>query len=370
MQDLLVKTRATRSTDDRRLLWLLALVVPLLPILSVAAYLAFPSTIVAFATPIIVFVLLPILDTLGGVDNDNLSEAAMDAIADDPYYRRAVEAFIPLQYLSFFLVLAVIGWGQPPTLATLGFALSLGTVSGVAFNTAHEIGHKRGGRQRYLSQLAVAPSAYGHFHVEHNRGHHRRVATPEDPATSRLNEPYYRFWFRTVSMSAVSAWRLEAGRMKRNGWSVWNWRNQNLQGWAITVLLFTVAVAAFGPGIWWALLIQMVVGFSLFEIVNYIEHYGLVRSTLDNGRYEACQPHHSWNSNYRLTNAFLFQLQRHSDHHANPTRPYQILRNFDNAPNLPLGYASMVVLAACPPAWFRVMNPRVEAWRAQHGQPS
>ena len=199
------------------------------------------------------------------------------------------------------------------------------------------------------------------FYVEHNRGHHVRVATPEDPASARYGESFWGFLPRSVIGAVKSGWRIEQQRLARQGHGVWNWRNHNLQAWSITVLLFGGLTAWAG---WWMLgflLFQGVYGFSLLEVVNYLEHYGLCRKKLDNGRYERCQPHHSWNSNHIVTNVFLYHLQRHSDHHANPTRSYQSLRHFDGLPELPSGYAGMILLAYCPPLWFKVMNPRVVA---------
>ena len=114
---------------------------------------------------------------------------------------------------------------------------------------------------------------------------------------------------------------------------------------------------AFGPVVLPYLLIQAVLGFSLLEVVNYLEHYGLRRQKKEDGRYERCLPEHSWNSNNVASNVLLYHLQRHSDHHANPTRRYQALRHFKEAPQLPTGYAGMIVLAWFPPLWRRVMDP-------------
>lgn len=92
---------------------------------------------------------------------------------------------------------------------------------------------------------------------------------------------------------------------------------------------------------------------------NYIEHYGLLRQKDVNGKYERVLPEHSWNNNNIVTNLFLYQLQRHSDHHAFPTRPFQALRHFDEAPELPNGYASMLLPALIPAWWSKIMDQRV-----------
>jgi alkane 1-monooxygenase len=233
----------------------------------------------------------------------------------------------------------------------------MGVVGGIGINTAHELGHKRASSERWLSRIALAQTGYGHFFIEHNRGHHVRVATPEDPASARLGESFWAFLPRTVYGSVTSAWGIECARLDRMGKSHWTLRNDILGAWAMTVGLFAILTVAFGPVVLPYLLIQAVLGFSLLEVVNYLEHYGLRRQKKEDGRYERCLPEHSWNSNNVASNVLLYHLQRHSDHHANPTRRYQALRHVDEAPQLPTGYAGMIVLAWIPPLWGRVMDP-------------
>ncbi|MDE0854946.1 MAG: fatty acid desaturase, partial [Nevskia sp.] len=205
----------------------------------------------------------------------------------------------------------------------------------------------------------LAPVAYGHFFIEHNKGHHKNVATPEDPASSKIGESFWAFLPRTVVGSVESAWSIEAERLKRQNKPVWTIENENLQSWAMTIVLFAGLTVWLGP---WALLflvVQAIYGFSLLEVVNYLEHYGLLRLKDAKGRVERCQPSHSWNSNHVVTNLLLYQLQRHSDHHANPTRRYQALRHFDDSPQLASGYAAMILIAYFPPIWYAFMNPKV-----------
>jgi alkane 1-monooxygenase len=207
--------------------------------------------------------------------------------------------------------------------------------------------------------VALAQSGYGHFFIEHNRGHHVKVATPEDPASARLGESFYAFLPRTVSGSLRSAWELEATRLGRLGSGPWTPRNDILTAWAMTIVLYAALVAVFGIAILPFLVIQAVIGFSLLEVVNYLEHYGLLRQHREDGRYERTRPEHSWNSNSAASNVLLYHLQRHSDHHANPVRRYQALRHVEEAPQLPTGYAGMIVLALVPPVWRRTMDHRV-----------
>ncbi|MFB9443341.1 alkane 1-monooxygenase [Dactylosporangium vinaceum] len=316
-------------------------------------------------TPFVVFVLIPAVDLIFGEDRQNPPEDVVPALQRSPYYRWITYLYLPAQYAS--LVTGCWVWqswlshGAVDLVGATGLTLTVGIVNGVAINTAHELGHKRESVERWLSKIALAPTGYGHFFVEHNRGHHVRVATPEDPASSMLGESLWRFWPRTVVGSLRSAWRLETARHRIRGRSPWTLRNDVRSAWAMTGVLYSVLVGVFGWAVVPMLLLQAVVGFTLLEAVNYLEHYGLRRQRTEAGRYEKVDPRHSWNSDRLVTNVFLFQLQRHSDHHANPLRRYQVLRSFNESPQLPAGYATMVVLALVPPLWRRVMHARVLA---------
>jgi alkane 1-monooxygenase len=311
-------------------------------------------------TPVVILGVIPVVDLLIGDDRANPPAEAVAALQASPYYRWITYLFLPAQFAA--LVVTCLAWARGPgVLGGAGLVLTAGLVNGVAINTAHELGHKRETAERWLSKIALAPTGYGHFFVEHNRGHHVRVATPEDPASSRLGESYWRFWPRTVLGSLRSAWHLEASRHRLRGRHPWRLRNDILNAWAMTLVLFAGLVSYVGPRVLPFLILQAVVGFSVLEAVNYLEHYGLLRQRNPAGRYEKVDPRHSWNSDRLTTNVFLFQLQRHSDHHANPLRRYQVLRSFDVSPQLPAGYATMLLLALVPPLWRRVMDGRVIA---------
>jgi len=347
--------------DRKRYLWLLAL----LP--SSSAFIAIGLVTLTgwnafwWAGPIIVFALIPLIDVLGGEDGRNPPEALVESLENDRYYRWCTYAYLPLQYGAFFLACYVWANWDLSLLSNLGLAVTVGTTAGIGINTAHELGHKKESVERWLSKIVLAQSAYGHFYIEHNRGHHVRVSTPEDPASSRFGETFYRFWPRSVIGGFLSSWQLEKARFARLDKSHWSIHNDVLNAWLMSVALFGAALAIFGLSIAPYLLIQAVFGFSLLEGINYLEHYGLRRQKTASGRYERCTPAHSWNSDRICTNIFLYHLQRHSDHHANPTRRYQVLRSTDEAPQLPLGYASMIVLATVPPLWRKVMDHRVLA---------
>jgi alkane 1-monooxygenase len=348
--------------DPKKYAWPLALIVPVLPFAGFAAWRAAGGVSWGWwLTPAVVFGLLPLIDVLLGDDRGNPPEEIARQLQDVRYYRWLTYLYLPAQYAALVLCSAVWVRGGLGAAGMAGLVLTAGIVNGIAINTAHELGHKREAVERWLSKVALAPTGYGHFCVEHNRGHHVRVATPEDPASARLGESFWAFWPRTVLGSLVSAWRLETRRFRLRGRSPWTWRNSVLNAWAMTAVLAAGLIAGFGPRVLPFFALQAVAGFSLLEVVNYLEHYGLCRQRTPAGRYEKVTPRHSWNSDRVLTNIFLFQLQRHSDHHANPLRRYQALRSFAESPQLPGGYATMVVLALITPLWRRIMDPKVLA---------
>ncbi len=348
--------------DKKRYLWLLGAVVPLFLFAGWGLVNLTGAGLFWWLGPIFVYVIIPILDRFFGDDPSNPPEEIVAWLERDRYYRFVTYAFLPIQYIALFTGFWLMTrHGGLGVVDRLGIAFTLGSLNGIAINTAHEMGHKKEHLERWFARVALAPSGYGHFFIEHNRGHHVRVATPEDPASSRLGESFWAFWPRTVHGGFRNSWQLEKRRLRRMGKRTWTPRNDVLNAWAMTVVLWTVLIVLFGVGIVPYLLLQAVFAFSLLEAVNYVEHYGLRREQLPSGRYERVTPKHSWNNNHIVTNLFLYQLQRHSDHHANPTRRYQALRHFEESPQLPSGYASMIVLCYFPPLWRRVMDKRVLA---------
>jgi alkane 1-monooxygenase len=355
-------------TDRKRYLWLIGLVVPSLAFLGVGLQRLTGWDGWFWLGPIVILGVVPAIDLVAGLDRSNPPDDVIEALEKDRYYRWITYLFLPIQYAGFVGAFYLLSHpdvvGGMDTLDKVGLAVSIGCIGGIGINTAHELGHKKEANERWLSKIALAQVAYGHFYIEHNRGHHVRVATPEDPASSRLGESFFQFWPRTVAGSLKSAWRLEKRRYARRRQHPFRLGNDVLNAWLMTAVLWGVLVAWLGPGIAPYLLLQAVVGFSLLEVVNYMEHYGMLRQKVGVGerrRYERVLPSHSWNSNNIATNVLLYHLQRHSDHHANPTRRYQALRDFEESPVLPTGYAGMIVLALVPPLWRRVMDPRVVA---------
>lgn len=346
----------------KRYLWLLAAAIPAFVFASWLG--AWATGIGAFwwAAPILAFVVLPILDHMLGPDAENLPDSVLAWLQSDPFYRWVTYLYLPNQYLSLIFACwlwAGGGWLAMGFVDKLGLMATIGLVGGLAINVAHELGHTREDREKRLSKIALAQTCYGHFFVEHNRGHHARVATAEDPSSARFGESLYAFIARSVLGSLRSAWSLEANRLAGIGKSRWSLGNDVLNSWLLSVALFTVLSLWFRPVVLPWLVGQAIVGFCLLEAVNYVQHYGLRRQKLPSGRYERARPRHSWNSSMVLSNLLLFHLQRHSDHHAKPLRNYQALRHVEQAPQLPSGYSAMLVLALVPPLWRRVMDPRV-----------
>jgi alkane 1-monooxygenase len=347
--------------DGKRYLWIMGAVMPMVPFAAWALVAATGLDLFWWFGPVFVFGIIPLVDLLTGLDRNNPPDEVIESLENDRYYRWVTYAFIPMQYVSLVWGAWMLGSNALDVADKIGLSLGVGMVAGIAINTAHEMGHKKEQHERWFARIALAQPFYGHFFIEHNRGHHVRVATPEDPASSRVGETVWGFLPRTVWGSLKSSWGLERRRLERRKQSPWTLRNDILNAWAMSVVLWGGLMLAFGWQIFPYLVIQAVVGIWLLESVNYLEHYGMLRQKTESGRYERVNPSHSWNSNNIGTNVLLYHLQRHSDHHANPTRRYQALRDFKESPVLPTGYAGMIVLTWVPAIWRRVMDPRVLA---------
>ncbi|MCD2104119.1 alkane 1-monooxygenase [Rhodococcus erythropolis] len=348
--------------DKKRRLWPLGLLVPLSPF--AAWFLVDKFTLGLFWAigAWLIVIVIPLIDLLAGEDGNSPPDEAIPHLQEDRFYRWCTYLFLPLQYLG--LVFVAWCWVNAPMAAGEKFALAMtaGVVAGVGINAAHELGHKSEKLEKWLAKLALAQSFYGHFYVEHNHGHHVRVATPEDPASSRYRENFWFFLPRSVVGGLRSGWRIESARLKRQGRRTWSCRNNILNAWAMSVVLFGGLIALFGCEIAPWLAVQAIAGFTFLETANYLEHYGLLRAKRPDGSYVRCSPEDSWNSDHVVSNLFLYQLQRHSDHHANPRLRYQSLRSAAEAPQLPAGYAVMIVCAWVPPLWRKVMDKRLLAY--------
>lgn len=346
--------------DRKKALWLLSVVAPAGSLLGPLAYLLGFTDPLWFFVPLLLFYGgVPLMDAILGEDLSNPPEAAVPRLEQDPYYRWINYAVVPVLWGTFLFNMVFLATHQLPWYAWLAAALGSGSMMGFGLTLCHELGHKTDWLNRKIALFTSALGAYGHFSIEHNRGHHRHVATPEDPASARMGENIYRFALRELPGAFVRAWALEASRLERAGKSRWSVGNEILQAGAFTVVLYSGLVLAVGVQVLPLLAVVALWGAFQLTSANYVEHYGLLRMKNAAGRYEPCQPHHSWNSNHVASNLMLFHLERHSDHHANPSRSYQSLRNFPELPTLPSGYFGMFVAAYIPPLWYALMDKRL-----------
>ncbi|MQX51776.1 alkane 1-monooxygenase [Alcanivorax sp. PA15-N-34] len=346
--------------DRKRPLWMVSLLVPGSVFLGPVLYFATGEALTLWLPLVFYYLIIPLLDMLVGEDQSNPPEEVVPQLEADAYYRYMTYALVPILIGAYLFGMWFVGTHALPFHGWLAMVLLTGTICGAAgINLGHELGHKKTPLERWLAKIVLAPLGYGHFPIEHNKGHHRDVATPEDPASSRMGETIWGFALREIPGAFFRAWELEAERLKKQGQPVWSLHNEILQPALISIALWGSIIALLG----WQMVpfIAAVTLWSYLQLTsaNYVEHYGLLRQKLPDGRYERTQPHHSWNSNHMFSNWASFHLQRHSDHHAHPARRYQSLRHFDNLPTLPNGYFGMFLISYFPPLWFRVMDRKL-----------
>lgn len=306
------------------------------------------------------FIVVPLLDTFLPQDASNLSKEDEGSIKNAFWFKFLLALIVPAHFYVLWEFLS-IDFTTINMLETIGLVLGAGLSCGVlGINVGHELGHKNDNFSKFLAHLLLMSSLYMHFYIEHNYGHHRRVATPEDPATARRNEPLYLFWCRSIFYSYSSAWSIQLKLLK----------NQTFISWKNNMLIYHIVQISFLAIIYFVFGFQhlayfigvAIIGVLLLETVNYIEHYGLMRKK-EKGVYERTTYAHSWNSNHLMGRLVLFDLSRHSDHHYKSTRPYQILRYHKKSPQLPNGYPAMMLLSLIPPLWYKVIHPHIDQFK-------
>jgi alkane 1-monooxygenase len=355
--------RLIRYTDKKRHLWLLSLTGGFNPPIAIGLYFATGHNPFSMLFPLLyTFVFIPIVDALMGEDHHNPPEEVVRQMAHDNYYRMLLYVGIVLLFAGFFVVAWFLGSYRVPWWAYTALALGTGFQNSGAILLGHELGHKNNRADRIAAQVANGLVGYGHFCIEHNVGHHVHVATPEDCASARMGESIYKFVRREIPGAFKRGWHHERVRLAKQGYGPFTWRNPILLSWTLTLAIGGALLAIFGWILLPFLIIHHVYAWYGLTQANYVEHYGLLRQKLPNGRYEACKPRHSWNTNHIFSNLLTFHLQRHSDHHANALRPYQTLRDFEELPRLPSGYPGSFGLAAFPSQWFKVMDPKLMHW--------
>jgi alkane 1-monooxygenase len=313
-----------------------------------------------FLTPAVTFVFVPIADLIIRSFTINPPPEKEAELSASLPYRLITWSAAPVQVAMVVWGAYIVTHHQFSTVGLIGFVISVGIAGGaMGINISHELIHRRNDWEWFLGLSMLWTVGYMHWAIEHVSGHHKNVATPGDAATARYRESFYAFWPRTVIGTVKGSWGIEAARLERKKLPVMGLQNRILRYAVVTIIGVVALTVLWGPAVLPYWIVQSIFAISLLEVVNYLEHYGLLRKKLENGKYEKVTPIHSWNSAEMVTNLFLFNLQRHSDHHAEPGRRYQILRHQESAPQLPTGYAGMVMVAVIPPLWFRVMDRKV-----------
>ena len=341
--------------DDLK--YLFAYTIPLSTLLAI-----FSKGIFTFATPIYAFIFIPFLEIImkdydTKYDEDQKKKRLSNRIFDILLYLN-----IPFVFILLFFGLNKLTDNSLIIIEKVGIVSSLGILLATnAINVAHELGHRMSRTEKTLSKILLIPSLYMHFYLEHNFGHHKNVATPEDPATSKFNQSVYHFWITSVFNQFVNAWKIQKEILKRSEKSFISFQNDMIWYMIIQSAYLYIIFMFFGIyGLFYAVIVG-IQSFLFLETINYIEHYGLVRKKLSSGRYERVQTHHSWNSNHIIGRIVLYELTRHSDHHFKSSKKYQILENKKDSPQLPYGYPTSILLALIPPLWFKIINPRIKS---------
>ena len=314
-----------------------------------------------FLPIIIAFLVIPFLESLLKPDSKNLNEIEEEVVRKDKLYDYVLYLSLPVQAFLLWSFLNKVAGGGYNYTELVGYTTGMGLMCGIlGINIAHELGHRKTWYEQYMSKALLMSSLYMHFYIEHNRGHHKRVATPDDPASARYNESIYFFWPRSIVTSYFSAWKIELARLKKFNFSFFSVNNEMLWFHVIQGTLIWSIYQVYGGLALQCFLSAALMGILLLEMVNYIEHYGLVRKKYSSGRYEKVMHYHSWNSDYILGRLMLFELTRHSDHHFKASKPYQLLEHVENSPQMPTGYPGMMLLSLIPPVFFKMMNKRIK----------
>lgn len=311
-----------------------------------------------FLVPLLTFGLVPLIELFVPGTEENVNKDEERSRVENPLFDWLLYLLVPIQVGVVSYMIYMISIGHLQGWEILGAVASVGICCGsFGINVAHELGHRATKHEQWMSKVLLWTTLYMHFFIEHNKGHHAKVATPDDPASSHKNQWLYSFWFRSVVGGWFSAWHIESRRLRKHRFPLLRWDNQMMQFQFIQLATLVGIVIFAGYTACFAFIGSATIGFLLLETVNYVEHYGLSRIQKPNGRYERVRPHHSWNANNPLGRVLLFELTRHSDHHAYPGRKYPTLRHFDYSPQLPTGYPGMILLSLFPPLFFAVMNP-------------
>lgn len=341
----------------RDLKYLLAYLIPF------SAFLALElRSVWSFSTVILAFLIIPVFELIFKPNPNLISSELQRDKSANVFFESILYLNIPILFILIFRTFTIIQL-DITNIETLGLFMNVGIVMATTgINVAHEIGHRKGKLNKICAALLLIPSLYGHFTLEHNYGHHKWVATPEDPVSAELNQNLYAFIYSAVIGVFKNSWRISFRMQEKKGLSLWHFSNELIWISLAQIFLFSLI---FYFGNFFSLIFFIgaaIFSFSLLESIDYIEHYGLRRKLLSSGKYEIVNEKHSWNSEHEIGRIFLYELTRHTDHHISSIRKYQNLRNLRNSPQLPFGYPSAILVALLPPLWFSIMNPLVKSY--------
>ena len=336
-------------------------------IVYVFSYIAFTHTgILSWSALLYAWIFIPLVELFMQPNEKNMA-AEEEAIAkNNKLYDYILYLIVLLQFPTMFFYLQSMKEVELSNIDIAARIFTMGLLCGTfGINVGHELGHRKNKFEQILAKASLLSSLYMHFFIEHNKGHHKHVATPHDPSTAKYNQSVYAFWPQTLIGTYLSAWKIANEEMEKKGKPWWSLQNEMLLFQIIQISFVLVILNFFGVKIAILFMVAALIGGLLLESVNYIEHYGLSRTQTSEQQFERVQPHHSWNSSHVLGRILLFELSRHSDHHYMASRKYQVLQHHINAPQLPTGYPGSIILSLFPPAWFYIMNKKIKTIKKQ-----
>ncbi|MFD1316062.1 alkane 1-monooxygenase [Namhaeicola litoreus] len=327
---------------------------------ALAVFGLYAGGIWSFTNVIFVFLMVPLIDHFSKNNPNNLSEDEKVSKGKQKYFDWILYFNLPILLFVILLFGTFLDQKDFSLTEIIGNTWSVGIVVGTCgINVGHELGHRKSNFDQLMAQLLLTPALYTHFFVEHNRGHHKYVATSIDPATAQKGEILYFFWFKSILKSYMSAWNIQLNLLNKKNLSFLSFKNTMLNLTFLMLFYLIVLLTLFSFVTVMIIVCSGIIGVLLLETINYLEHYGLRRNTLPNAGFERVKPKHSWNANFNFGRIVLYELTRHSDHHFLASKKYQLLDNHEDSPQLPYGYPAMMLVALIPPLWFKIMNPRL-----------
>ena len=337
--------------------------------LAFFAYLSFSQRgMFTYSAFLYAYAIIPVLEFFLKNEERNLSEFEESLAQNNRIYDVVLYLSVGTHLLLLYMFLFSLQESGLQVYELIGRILSMGLLTTFAINLGHELGHRKTKGEQFLAKAMLLTSLMMHFFIEHNRGHHKNVATLEDPSTARKGETVYAFWVRAIINEYFSAWRLEKKRLEVLKQPNFSLKNEMIQFELIQLAFLLFIIKIFGGFVCIAFIVNAAIAYVSFETVQYLEHYGLLREKNEEGHYKRVRAHHSWNSNHVFGRLMMFNLSRHSDHHYRASKKYQILKHHDDAPQLPTGYPGMMILSLFPPLWFRIMNTKLKALESERSK--